>query len=734
MGLFSKKITTVSSVIYPLGEEPDAIEDVVKTAVITASLQKTSIPQAIKTSLLDGIGVKISQGFNYASRDYYAGMPNALPFTFREKSDPVLEILSDEYLTGIFSPDVIEVESTTVTYENDYQTVVRTLIFDDYSYDFYEDEAFASTGSIDVGAVLTLTGPFEDTVGHPGEVGYTLLFTNPDTSTVTINEWYDESLFTAAKETVQRVVIEYTRDGGPKETISYRHGGSDARLNLFLRTLTEPVSNTFPAMVLKRDNVYLDEPGFVGTNALASTRSYGRRFGINIDDMISRVRENPDEDDIDFAFIQPGTLINATNKEVVKYHFNYFNYLRLNMPDNEPVFNAWVAAHSYPAVSVTKRNKAENAPAQSIRLADPDNPTGSVDMEIAWRYISYSEHVGVVDEYEVECGPQETITSRYSVKIIKSEEYDATNLYLRKALSPTTYAEICVCGLWHENYVYKGKSVQSGVWDAFNDVDGDFGSGFLIPLDYGIFLTLSPRERLQFGQECFHVIFNCYKVVKQKWYQTGIFKVILTIISIAVVYFTWGTTSAWVSGFYNTVLTATSSALVATLVTGAVMAATFVGVSFVAKEVGQWAAEKWGAFWGALVQITAAVLLTKGIGSLPGMPKLTPVNLIEQVAKASSYILMGLSAYTEHSFMALQEEQEAWQDYLNKPDDALQQVTEMMEEMFPDLNIVQKALLPNPESLDEFLGRTLTTTDGLTGRLLMPITDMVELTLTPRLT
>jgi hypothetical protein len=72
-------------------------------------------------------------------------------------------------------------------------------------------------------------------------------------------------------------------------------------------------------------------------------------------------------------------------------------------------------------------------------------------------------------------------------------------------------------------------------------------------------------------------------------------------------------------------------------------------------------------------------------------------------------------------------------DYINQPNDPLEQVNDLLEEMFPDLNIAQKAILPHPETLDEFLGRTLTTTEGLTGRLLMPITDMVQLTLTPRL-
>jgi hypothetical protein len=83
--------------------------------------------------------------------------------------------------------------------------------------------------------------------------------------------------------------------------------------------------------------------------------------------------------------------------------------------------------------------------------------------------------------------------------------------------------------------------------------------------------------------------------------------------------------------------------------------------------------------------------------------------------------------------VALKNEIKTWQDYATGEDNPLKQVEDLMKEMFPDLTFTQQALLPHPESMEEFLGRTLTLVDGLTGRLFTPIHDMVELTLTPRL-
>jgi hypothetical protein len=741
MGLFKRKrIIAVASVIYPLGDEPDNILDVVKAGITTASIRKTSAAQAVRSSIMEGMGVKLAQGYNYARNNYYLGMPTSVPQTFLSKDDPILELLCEEHLRGVFTGNTVDVVSTTVSLDNDYDTVVRGLIFSEYDYDFYEDATFATNGSVQTGASLVLSPPMED-ADHPGEVGYHLTFTNPDTSVVEIDEWYDEALFESAARVVERVIMEYTLDGGPHQTYSYESGNGDARINIFLRSLTTPASGTFPAMVLKKNNKYLDTDSFSGepwktSAAYLTTRSYARRMDLNVDDLMDRIRESESDSDIDYVFVQPGSLINATNREMIKYHYNYFNRIRLAMPDNKPAFDEWMSLYSFDVIGdVVDRNKAENMPAQSIRIKDPeDNAHKTVDMELAWRYISYEEKSGVLaDDYVVECGPEEITISKWQSRIPIEEEFDTSKLYFRKRLTADTYAEITVCGAWHENYVYKGRSVQSSAYRAFNDPEGEYGTGFIIPLDYNVLIMLTPRERLQFAQECFHIVFNCYVSKKQKWYQTGFFKVILGIIAVVAIYFSWGAATPWVTGLYTALTVAGLSAIAATIIVALVVVTVFVGISLISQEVGEWAAEKWGPFWGALVQIGTAIALTWGVGAFTGIPFLSPTTLIGQVGLVGSYITMGMAAYTEHAYEALSEKQQAWMDYINQPNDPLEQVEDLLEEMFPDLNIAQKAILPHPETLDEFLGRTLATTEGLTGRLLMPITDMAQLTLTPRL-
>src|SRR5690606_12632646 len=104
------------------------------------------VSQSVRDSVLNGMGVKLAQGYNYARNNYYLGMPTSVPQTFGTKDDPVLELLCEEHLAALFPGQVVDVVSTSVVMDNDYDTVVRGLIFNEYDYDFYEDETFATNG------------------------------------------------------------------------------------------------------------------------------------------------------------------------------------------------------------------------------------------------------------------------------------------------------------------------------------------------------------------------------------------------------------------------------------------------------------------------------------------------------------------------------------------------------------------------------------------------------------
>jgi hypothetical protein len=765
MGLFSRDETIyVSSVIYPLGPELDKIPDMIETAVIGSKLQNQNTPVAIKKAIIDGLGIKLRQAYAYAAKSYYSGLPIGLAHISNSADPDVIAVLTLEYLTALYAPSSIDLKSVALVRTTNHQTIVHQQVETKYNYDFALQRVHTTVFGIPVDSTLALFAIQDDPINHPDEYGWRLTFTKPDTTIVTFDEWYLKTLFSTEDDLIKsRLFIEISVAGGPTQTISYTEGGSDAQLNLFLQNISTNGSGTFPGLVLKKNNRWFDEWQFhsnagspppesvwKNTSSYKTSKVYARKLGVEIPTLISQIKESPDEGQIDYVFIQPGTKIASPNQCAHEYHWNYFNRLRLSLPDNKPLFDAWyekIPTYKDPKYNFISVRSVNICPSQSISITDPETAGSCVNMEIAWRYMTYEEKSGALAQ------PYETEVSRDtdSVKEVtygkgkgtQRVTYDFTKFYIRKRLTESTYAELMIFGLWHENYVYKGKYVSSGVWDAFNDPDGDFGTGFLIPLEMETYLTLSGREQLQLAQEALHIVFNCYKVVKEKWYQTGFFQFVTLAFSFVITVISLGSLGPTVGALYGAIYSALPATLsiaaataIATVLTAVVVTAVVIGVQYVAVEAGEWAAEQWGSVWGAIVQVVVTVALTWGIGQLGqiylNIP-ITPITLTQQLMSAASFIFGGLAAYTQYEMELIQEEWDKWSEDADERETQMKQLEELWEENFPELSLPAQMWLAPVEKLEDWLARTQSTTDTLVNRLIAPVEFMSEITLTPRL-
>lgn len=97
-------------------------------------------------------------------------------------------------------------------------------------------------------------------------------------------------------------------------------------------------------------------------------------------------------------------------------------------------------------------------------------------------------------------------------------------------VSSNSYIEIVVNGLVSQVRV-KNKTATN------NNTDENLS----LPLDKSIIKDLKPKERELLFNKCFCVEIQTHQVVKQKWYQSAIFKILLTVISIAISVFSGGT-------------------------------------------------------------------------------------------------------------------------------------------------------------------------------------------------
>lgn len=128
----------------------------------------------------------------------------------------------------------------------------------------------------------------------------------------------------------------------------------------------------------------------------------------------------------------------------------------------------------------------------------------------------------------------------------------------RQQLTATTYLEIRVYGVASHQY--------------FNDGNGTSALGaeenVVIPFDKSVVSSLTKADKERVYGKCLHLFLNISIVIKIKWYQQGVFKVVLVIVAVLIMVFSGGTGTP----ISYTIITAVIKVIVVTLIMQAILA------------------------------------------------------------------------------------------------------------------------------------------------------------------
>ena len=175
-----------------------------------------------------------------------------------------------------------------------------------------------------------------------------------------------------------------------------------------------------------------------------------------------------------------------------------------------------------------------------------------------------------------------TVTSTYN-----SNEYKVPSVFssvmgklmrprhvFRKQLTPTVYREYLVDGL------SISQKLSSGHWTSASKDDDNLS----IPVDIELISKRMRKHRHWLISKAFCVVITTVKVVKKKWYQTGIFKVFMFVVAVVVSFFTAGQGMVWYLALAKAVAIAVVTQ-VAVQAISAVLAAIGIDASIVAAIV-----------------------------------------------------------------------------------------------------------------------------------------------------
>lgn len=570
---------------------------------------------------------------------------------------------------------------------------------------------------------------------------------------------------------------------GPLKMFIYKVGsGVESLDSLVQRSVAE--IDWLPFIPIRLDNKFVrDFPDDDLHNwcTKAFRKAFGRRT--KIDEIVKSLEENESLDDIDFAHIAFGVSLNTSSRWGKQYIYEYLRQLSIasGQTSNTVVeYKQQYRAHLQYIKAMQEWNEAQNSSwgrkQEKVEYVPmPVRPKGS----ITFRSKDSNLHFRQVFEYEFlyeETGPGRLLVEGKPASIgqmwwsiLENTEKDAeledlrnqvggkgegTQSFLRRTLSKVrgtvalnwqessrVWRRMVINNGQHFNYAYKSNAVKTYAVQAIKETDEE--SGFFFPLNMAIFKKMGIVDGTEMSNCSAYLILNSYKVVKKKWYQTGVFAVITAIIVVVVsIYYppaggaaggVLGTNTAVGVAIVGAGASAAVIAMVgaiANAIAGAILGAILTRVA--TKVFGN-------SILGQIFAVVAVMMIgnyqaaaSNGSSPLSFSESFGSMMRAENLLKLSMSAVNGYSEYINKSTMHILAEAKELQEAYSAE---TRRIHEMYVEQFGAGKVIDPMAFTSAgqgqvESVDNFLSRTLMTGMDIAETAHNMLSEFASLTLT----
>ena len=781
MGLFSSSTKIyVSSVVYNLNGDDYDPAWFAPSTILTHVLQNTSsIAEDITTGLFAGSGMKYRKFFNWMIRSGYADAVGLATSTYYDTND-----VSNEELVNAITANL-----STPLKEN------QSIIIDDWYIGEYDEYRFAdqwiqqnrsdlwgTNYEVDITTTVAYHGStWTDSDGkkhrNPDKLNYFITITDADSIKlvdIKISEWISRTENVIYIDTNNRYLyIRYAIHTFDPITstatdqwfyLIYGYKTGNAIYDALFKTAVPYERSYAPYIPVRIWNQMVPQ---VSSTLYDWCKKASKRIfdGKTYDQLLEQVEDNPSIGDIDFTYVHFGVAINTPFQVGKKYIFQFIKNLyeafgdkTVNLVDPEDPYNELIDKNPSFLTRLINNNDRQV-------WVKSNNSTYNInfDIGIGWDTMTTGSMTGIhspsgkVDEYWFD---RYTRTRTYTVEVEEGGDSGGTHTETRtKTIYYTRFNHqvtanrveyYVVSQLAYANKIYNGRAVSYRAYDEIVKTDED--SGFIFPLQINTFKDISMVDSTDLAQFCGYLIFNCYEKVKQKWYQSGFFGFIITIIVVIVtVYFTWGSTTgpavagstAATSGMTSAATTIGTSlglsGIVATVVGGAIlMAASALVTVAITKAVtavlgDSLFAQILGTVLATIASVYTGMTITNFAQS--GSFMTSTATLWGQMSSAPNLLKLGISSlntYTNYLNASLQEMQQDALKFSQTYEQQLEKINQAYAELFgstSNAGLVTNAMLHQYEPMDTFLTRTLLTGSDIAQMSLDMVSNFVDYTL-----
>lgn len=495
----------------------------------------------------------------------------------------------------------------------------------------------------------------------------------------------------AEKETTHQLVTTTTKNKtwGQEEILIYRQGSGNPSLDAFF-TSQVSLGSFFPSIPIRLNNRFISENYYAGILPWVK-KAVRRATNSTFEKLVDRIADNPSLGDIDYAYIVFGASLNTPENAAKQYLYEFFSQAS-TVGGSVSItaflekyraalasWDAWVIWYGLNRSAVDENGQTINSLPEPVRLPLPNMPTNFIRIRSSQNYnigISYSGidetvHPGKYSPnaklqslrvYKGRRIPLYAYRQRWSSDDSSSSEWEKVVVSNHETVviewqhTADSYRRLVISDLMHRNYVYDGKAVWISGWEALSDLDE---SGFIVPLQDEILRRMPLPVSTQLCTASTYLMFNCYQVVKQKWYQTGIFKLVVVIVAIAISIYTGGASAGASGGLLgsNAVVGAAigftgTAAIVAGAIANAVVA--MVATQVISAGAKALFGDKLGSIIGAIASLAAVSIGTSMANGQGFSMSFGNMLKAENIFQLTSAIGNGVSGYIQASTAEIQ--------------------------------------------------------------------------------
>ena len=504
MGIFgSRKKVYVESMTMPLVEDTP---NIVKQSLLTSIVHERPIAEDLNANLMNGLGSSLSLYYKYGKSKYYYGLPSGSVIAKYAYAETVELVIAAEIKSKISIDFSIFSSPSAELFATDYLIKVRGWVQNtgeiskplNEGATTYGGSQFINDKTIRIN-YLANANYSEDITIEPIDLdsqyyhaGYYLVDSNGVVGS-DLHWWF----YPEASKKYDILTADYLQD-----------------------------SPYYPVVPLRYDNTdfTIDDD----SERYKTSRKLLKKLKLDITELGLGVNGSPDIDQVDHAYIIMGISPDTKSKSGMKYLFEYFKHLEVNSAFSKVDYFNWLS------FDIVQRGR--QTPPMNVVTVKEEGLQYHIDM--GYVYIDSKIVTGSIGKVksvttEIQLTPDEQY-AEYS--------YNTSVFILRKQLNKTQYEEVIVFGLKHVDYIYKSHTIDTSLSDVMDKENEK--NNFIIPLHSGVIDSMSFVYKTELAYEAIRIGFHSVEIKKLKWYQTGFFKIVAVIVSIAVTIYSLGTMSA----------------------------------------------------------------------------------------------------------------------------------------------------------------------------------------------